>query len=205
MLDNRSVSPVIGTILVVAITVILAAVIGATAFGYTDRLTDSPPQANLQADQEQLDVDDINTGTKEYTAVTITHTDGENIDKDNIRVTVNGDPAYATLQPSSDFYDITNDLFADILIPWDSVDGDSISAGDETVVILGTNQIKNNSYEVGVNNIHLDHRGDRLVFNVVPADDIVEGDGARLNPGDTVRVIWESGDQSVSLLEYEVS
>lgn len=47
---SRAVSPVIGVILMVAITVILAAVIGTFVLGLGDQVSESAPQANLQFD-----------------------------------------------------------------------------------------------------------------------------------------------------------
>ncbi|OYR46375.1 type IV pilin [Halorubrum sp. Hd13] len=52
--DDRAVSPVIGVILMVAITVILAAVIGTFVLGLGDSLGDSAPQASFQCDSGDL-------------------------------------------------------------------------------------------------------------------------------------------------------
>ena len=80
--DNRAVSPVIGVILMVAVTVILAAVIGAFVLDLGDDASSTVPQA-----QFSYDFDD-------NTNVSIIHTSGDDIDKDTIRVTVAGDEAY---------------------------------------------------------------------------------------------------------------
>jgi len=213
---DRSVSPVIGTILVVAVTVILAAVIGATTFGFTDSLTSSPPQADLSATQGTTTIDDNNptaTPDLDYTSVTITHQSGESISKDNIRVTVNGEPAYATLDPAREFYSIPARSESDVLTPWDSVDGDTISAGDETIIILATTIIEDTNTSPGV--------VDEIVFLHQPTVGAEPGDyrsfvvfkdsnphppkaNVELESGDTVRMIWESGDRSVPLVEHEV-
>lgn len=50
--EERAVSPVIGVILMVTITVILAAVIGTFVLGLGDDLGDSGPQASLSFDQD---------------------------------------------------------------------------------------------------------------------------------------------------------
>lgn len=52
--DDRGVSPVIGVILMVAITVILAAVIGTFVLGLGDSLGNSAPQASFQCDGSDL-------------------------------------------------------------------------------------------------------------------------------------------------------
>ncbi|MDX1746657.1 MAG: type IV pilin N-terminal domain-containing protein, partial [Halobacteriales archaeon] len=74
--DEDAVSPVIGVILMVAITVILAAVIGTFVLGLGENVQDSAPQANFQFDYNQT-----------ATAVTITHTGGEDVDASNVDVT----------------------------------------------------------------------------------------------------------------------
>jgi len=56
--DERAVSPVIGVILMVAITVILAAVIASFVFGMGGKLVATPPQAQLAV------FDDPNTNTQ---------------------------------------------------------------------------------------------------------------------------------------------
>jgi len=205
--SDRAVSPVIATILVVAITVILAAVIGATAFGFTDTFTDSPPQANLQAEEETVTINqDVSPSPgydKDFRAVTITHTSGDNIDKDKIRVTVNGKEAYATPRPPQDFYDITTEDRNDPTHPWDTVGGDSISSGDSTTIVLRTDVLIDNGFQPGDNAIVFATGGNNLVQ--YGTELLTEDDDAQLSSGDTVRMIWESGDQSVPLLEYEVS
>ncbi len=80
--DDRGVSPVIGVILMVAITVILAAVIGTFVLGLGDSL-DQAPQAQLDA--EVADGDD-DTDTE----VVINHNGGDTIDFADIRVEFSG-------------------------------------------------------------------------------------------------------------------
>ncbi|ELZ97981.1 hypothetical protein C440_01998 [Haloferax mucosum ATCC BAA-1512] len=76
--DSRAVSPVIGVILMVAITVILAAVIGTFVLGLGDQVGNTAPQASFS-----FDYDGANT-------VTITHESGDAIDTDLVSVTGNG-------------------------------------------------------------------------------------------------------------------
>jgi len=73
--SERAVSPVIGVILMVAITVILAAVIGTFVLGLGDSLGDSQPTA-----QFNLDVDDTNT------QVTISHNGGDSVNTGDIEI-----------------------------------------------------------------------------------------------------------------------
>ena len=80
--NERAVSPVIGVILMVAITVILAAVIGTFVLGLGDSISDSAPQAQLNVESTDFDAT-----TPE---VTIAHNGGDTLQADELRVTVNG-------------------------------------------------------------------------------------------------------------------
>ncbi|AXG11301.1 type IV pilin [Haloplanus rubicundus] len=71
--EDRAVSPVIGVILMVAITVILAAVIGTFVLGLGDQVSESAPQASFSFDFND-------------TGVNITHEGGETLEADNINV-----------------------------------------------------------------------------------------------------------------------
>jgi len=75
--DNRAVSPVIGVILMVAITVILAAVIGGFVLGLGDSLQ-SAPQAQLDA------------GAAGNSDLEISHNGGDAIVAGDLTITVNG-------------------------------------------------------------------------------------------------------------------
>ncbi len=80
--DDRAVSPVIGVILMVAITVILAAVIGAFVLGLGDQVSNNAPSASFEYNFEN------------NSEATITHAGGDNIDNSTLRVTVDGDIAF---------------------------------------------------------------------------------------------------------------
>jgi len=78
--DERAVSPVIGVILMVAITVILAAVIGAFVIGIGDD-QEVQPTASFNFD---FDTDTNN--------VTVSHSQGDTIDQpDSLYISVDGD------------------------------------------------------------------------------------------------------------------
>ena len=81
--DDRAVSPVIGVILMVAITVILAAVIGTFVLGLGDSLGDSQPTAQLSADATSGDL-------------TIEHGGGDTIPANELRIQVTSDEGDAT-------------------------------------------------------------------------------------------------------------
>lgn len=114
-IDNRGVSPVIGVILMVAITVILAAVIGAFVLGFAGNLSDTPPTA-----QFSYDYDD---GEGE---IEITHEGGEFINTNQLEITRNGNP---TDNQFSDTYDTIET--GDSLV----LDESGIATGDEIRII----------------------------------------------------------------------
>lgn len=81
--DDRAVSPVIGVILMVAITVILAAVIGSFVLGLGNSVQETSPNANFQFDYTQL-------GNGNYN-VSATHTGGDTIPaEDSVNLTAAG-------------------------------------------------------------------------------------------------------------------
>lgn len=127
--SERAVSPVIGVILMVAITVILAAVIGTFVLGLGDSLGDSQPTA-------QFSVDFDSTANN----ATIEHSGGDQIDSDELEVivsdpdsdlsasgTVNrsvsvGDTLDVSLQNAGDSSDTPNNLRVRIIHqPSDSI------------------------------------------------------------------------------------
>jgi len=76
--DDDAVSPVIGVILMVAITVILAAVIASFVLGLGDS-TNTTPSASFDFDYDSADGN-----------VTVTHDTGDNIDSERLSVVLNG-------------------------------------------------------------------------------------------------------------------
>lgn len=88
--DDQAVSPVIGVILMVAITVILAAVIGTFVLGLGDQVQDSPPNANFQFEYTATGSDGFGDTNTEGDEVKITHTGGSDVDSENVQVLVAG-------------------------------------------------------------------------------------------------------------------
>jgi len=92
--DEDAVSPVIGVILMVAITVILAAVIGAFVLGLGDSVSETSPSASMTVEENPNSngLEDPTTGTNADQAdtVTITFESGEELDRDNLEIVVEG-------------------------------------------------------------------------------------------------------------------
>ena len=103
--DDSAVSPVIGVILMVAITVILAAVIGTFVLGLGDNVESTPTA--------QFDID--------FNDDTITHDGGDSIPTD--RLTISGATKDGSWSGSGE------------VSAGESVDFDSYSSGDEVRVV----------------------------------------------------------------------
>jgi len=113
--DDRAVSPVIGVILMVAITVILAAVIGTFVLGLGDQVQSTTPQASFGFETA--------SGQEE---VTITHETGDTIDAANLKIS-------ATDNFDADAGGFTNQASA----TWNEFDGtdSEVSAGSSVTIV----------------------------------------------------------------------
>ena len=237
--DNSGVSPVIGVILMVAVTVIIAAVIGSTALGLGDEISETPPKAQFDITYE---TDKGYTDNLDRTITTdvviIEHTGGESVDPSNIEVTVNGDNAYAMGPTGVDPQDERRRTAANPFQtagPDSTTELDAISAGDRTVLYMRAPLLTTNDPS-GEYNTNVDTSADYVPddatdFTFVDADpmnenalvatwnsDMLIGSAAyddrprlsedegidTINPGDTVKITWESGSSSQLLLEETV-
>jgi len=143
--EDRGVSPVIGVILMVAITVILAAVIGAFVLGLGDQASQSAPQA-------QISVDSVDAGEDN---VTLRHGGGQTIELDETRFLVTNVSEDETLewnQPAEEGFstadrivintDVLNDDNATLYTPNDeaiNVDDDDnfdFNSGDRIEITI---------------------------------------------------------------------
>jgi flagellin-like protein len=120
--EDRAVSPVIGVILMVAITVILAAVIGTFVLGLGDKVSQSAPQASLQVE---------NTNT---TSVVLKHSGGDPINAQDTTIKAAVDGSNEITASSSNGKDIELTT-ADKLIL-----GAGDGAGNPTQISFGGSQ-----------------------------------------------------------------
>jgi len=86
--DDDAVSPVIGVILMVAITVILAAVIGTFVLGLGNQVSSTTPSAQFAVN---FDNDVAGNGTAVYDNVTFTHDGGDKIKATQLNLTSDTD------------------------------------------------------------------------------------------------------------------
>jgi flagellin-like protein len=125
------VSPVIGVILMVAITVILAAVIGTFVLGLGDQVSENAPQAQFTFEN--------NSGT-----VTATHDGGDPLPAGTLSVTVSGSGSAST---GSDWDGSGNNV--NELTAGDTVEAaTSVTSGD-TIRLVWTSQNSDKSATVG--------------------------------------------------------
>lgn len=97
---SRGVTPVIGTLLVVAVVVIVATITGYYALVTLDRLENPPPQAVINSVQDKGTVvspsnfNESEPDSQDNFSVTFTHVSGSQISKDRLSVDVDGYDAY---------------------------------------------------------------------------------------------------------------
>jgi flagellin-like protein len=111
--ERRAVSPVIGVILMVAITVILAAVIGTFVLGLGDKVSESAPQASL----EVSNVDDSANN------ITLTHKGGDPINAQETDIRVSPNSSASLTFSASDANDVDLSTADDIVLSTEVSDG----------------------------------------------------------------------------------
>lgn len=116
--EDDAVSPVIGVILMVAITVILAAVIGAFVLGFNDGQAVAP-QTSWSVEQDVNSFDE-STGLSSDNLVTFTHDGGDPVEEGNVELVETFDG------------DVTGDLSTD-----DTTGSGTVTAGS-SVSLTGT-------------------------------------------------------------------
>jgi flagellin-like protein len=179
VVEDRAVSPVIGVILMVAITVILAAVIGTFVLGLGDQVQSTTPQATFGAEQG---TDTI--GSNDYKTLSITHEGGDTLKATNIEVTVDGSPAYG------------KDGSGNVV----GLYSGEISAGS-TVVVYGSTGA---NVDTGTDS-YVDNSGTLDIDDDDAAGNLDTDVG--LKSDQMVRVIWKasSGDSSATLFNQAVN
>ena len=126
--EERAVSPVIGVILMVAITVILAAVVGAFVLGLADGVTESAPTAQIsfEYDSGEEEVTLIHDGGSSFQADRVSLLGTEEYDLDGWDGTVSaGD--------STDSIELNEDSGNTLRLVWEGSGGSSSVIARSTV------------------------------------------------------------------------
>lgn len=140
--EDDAVSPVIGVILMVAITVILAAVIGTFVLGLGDQVRETSPNAQWSWEQEDIS-GDVSTGT--YSA-TISHEGGQDIEPGSMALSIdsaNSPTTYDVSATGSWSALNSNDKVVagssyeliDPVTAGDTTDGVALDSGDEVKLL----------------------------------------------------------------------
>jgi flagellin-like protein len=179
--DDDAVSPVIGVILMVAITVILAAVIGAFVLDLGGG-TQKTPQTSFNFDQktETVEIDDDSSGSateQDIKVVSVTHESGDTLSESSIQVAVGGTQGWdieevSGTNQSAEIWNSGNEINA----------GSSVSVGMYSSDATGSENLEDTS-----------GTGSDITVNL-------------LTSGDSVQVLWESedGSSTATLQDYEV-
>jgi flagellin-like protein len=214
--SNRAVSPVIGVILMVAITVILAAVIGAFVLEIGDQ-QETAPSTSFDSEQQLVYYDDSDGDSSNMTTVGISHAGGNTIDISNVQIKVDGNSSIwgyedrsgldAQIQPntvetlgSNDAVEFTSGQ------TWEFIGGNNQSAPSHENVEAGID------YEFDV----LSAYEGAIVVDTSECCDSSEPDSTglgydaggidRLDQGNNVNVVWtaSSGGKTQTLFKYSV-
>lgn len=156
---NRAVSPVIGVILMVAITVILAAVIGTFVINISQEAGDSAPHVSIGASDHSDSFDATVNGTKMFL---VNHNGGETIALDSILIQIRYN-SNNSLVDEWDAPESKNPTNNDDYDAWLQVNGVNATAGDS----LGTGDrmlIKYNTSGSGTDGTYADKTDYRIMI-----------------------------------------
>ncbi|KAB1187799.1 MULTISPECIES: type IV pilin [Haloferax] len=184
--DNDAVSPVIGVILMVAITVILAAVIGTFVLGLGDQVGNTVPQASFSFDL----TDNDQSATDNPDSLSITHESGTEINPEQLTFAVSGATADDADESASATLAIDGVSGA---TSWNDLSPNDVSAGS-TVTLDG------NDFQYD-----LDGDGSFAATGANNDNSGVDSDAEALNlSGATVRLVWAdgSGESSATLQKW---
>jgi flagellin-like protein len=132
--DEDAVSPVIGVILMVAITVILAAVIGTFVLGLGGNVS-SAPQAQFSGDFG----DDYSDGSADFDEIVLTHDGGDQLEATELRGQV-GSTTQDDLSTTGDLISNASETLSDPAVAGSSVEftesGSATFSPDDSVRII---------------------------------------------------------------------
>lgn len=203
--ENRAVSPVIAVILMVAITVILASVVGTFVLDIGSSLSEGPPSAVFSAEQEEMTIGGLQTPVVSLTVESTADT----LREKQLFVTVNGNTAFGR-DPDRHGGDGVALLWATVEqyrpygIDWDS--SETLAVGEEATVVGQWSSFVGYQERPGGLDSKWNYRknnGDQLGIYNNGQHRFVKRDTG-LSQGDVIRIVWQSTDQSQILYEYTV-
>jgi len=133
--EDDAVSSVLGVVLMVAITIILAVVVGVFVLGIGQSLTSPTPDVTFDYST------DVNEDPSTKSSVTILHAGGDALQSNNLEVAIGGETAWAAGSDSSPYSDTTN--WPEQVTGGDRLrieDGGSTIKGGEEVLVIWSNE-----------------------------------------------------------------
>jgi len=131
--SEKAVSPVIGVILMVAITVILAAVIASFVFGLGAKAPKSAPQAQLSLSDH---TGSLTTASTTESVLTISHQGGDALTCENTKILIfyQNDTAITTLTYNTTAHSFSTSSSANTLTSSTTLSDDRFDPGDVIVI-----------------------------------------------------------------------
>ena len=212
--DKTGVSPVIGVILMVAVTVILSGIIGTSTLGVADRVSETPPQVQLEIEQTTMELsdgsqedfsDDNEAPDKAFRVAIIRHGGGDTIDDPgSLSVTSADGNVYAhPMDPDGhQYYSASNNYYYSVIPAFYGyeVRDESFKPGDEVIIPLITTRFEEKGHTVGEDNIHFDFNSVKIYDGETYWDSTPD----EPQDGQEISVIWDTGDTSHVLLNEEL-
>jgi flagellin-like protein len=209
---DRAVSPVIGVILMVAITVILAAVIGAFVLEIGDQ-QETAPNTSFETDQKTMYYDYWNPGMN-LTTVYISHAGGTVLDISQIDVKVNGNASTWGVREMKQGAPEIGQPVPDITQTLGTNEPVEFSSGEEWNIV-GYNGLNHENVKASrcyklkpKNNPSRSGTGVQVTVYQANCGPYIStaAQTDRLNQTDTANVVWsaESGGKTQTLFKYTV-
>jgi flagellin-like protein len=153
--DDDAVSPVIGVILMVAITVILAAVIASFVLGLGNQAQQGAPTATIGFDYEQIE-ENSGSGESNWGALTVSHDGGDSVSSQELYIRGSGfngsDIHGATNFNSKDLETYVRDNGGPQIDHTSAGPWNGTKSGDDSAVVSGdrANVYVSSNYEISV-------------------------------------------------------
>lgn len=205
---ERAVSSVIGIVLLVAVTVILAGVLATFALDFGES-TEAAPPAAFSSEQTEKFLVATGSNRGDFWALTIEYEGGEAIAEERVEVRINGETAYGVANTSRG---VCNDPKCHEAVRLWNGSG-TITASNQITVVHKDSQdmSEGDGYDICTES-HSNCPGGVDEDN--PDKSLLYGDGTynsnpiehQLTSGDTVQVVWasESGGTTVKLFEETI-
>jgi flagellin-like protein len=213
--DNRGVTPVIAVILMVAITVILASVVGTYTLSMANDIDDTPPTAAFSFDQEYGPYPPGAAGGGEpmnerYYRVNVIYEAGPPLSLDNINITMEAGPADWETGQALWFSPDTGGFNLPFRTQAERSSKTTIEPGDESGPLLAPYDPQNpKGYHASMKTVVTDNTVEHYPWGGTRIHNDVVNPWAHTQhrlatPGTTIRVVWTKGNQKEILAEHTV-